>query len=132
MELVSPDVEAQTKQALNNMGEILKCAGLSFSNVVKTTVLLKDINDFVKVNDIYKTFFHVQLSRKSSVPGCSVAEGRRRRDRGRRPRCQFHQGRSHRAEMSPATHSSLPKNSICLINDFCGSGKLNFLTRSSR
>jgi len=57
MEFVSSDVEKQTEQALKNMGEILKCAGLSFNNVVKVTVLLKDIKDFAKVNDVYKKYF---------------------------------------------------------------------------
>jgi len=75
MELVSPDVEAQTKQALNNMGEILKCAGLSFSNVVKTTVLLKDINDFVKVNDIYKTFFTSNFPARAAYQVAALPKG---------------------------------------------------------
>ena len=51
------NVQAEAKQALTNMGEILKAVGATYNNVVKTTVLLADINDFVAVNDIYKTFF---------------------------------------------------------------------------
>ncbi|XP_070294782.1 2-iminobutanoate/2-iminopropanoate deaminase [Salvelinus sp. IW2-2015] len=46
---------AQARQVRVNMGEILKAAGCGFDNVVKTTVLLADINDFVNVNDVYKT-----------------------------------------------------------------------------
>uniref|UniRef100_A0A4W5JXF3 Uncharacterized protein n=1 Tax=Hucho hucho TaxID=62062 RepID=A0A4W5JXF3_9TELE len=42
-------------QALVNMGEILKEAGCGYDSVVKTTVLLADMNDFVSVNDVYKT-----------------------------------------------------------------------------
>ncbi|XP_036826750.1 2-iminobutanoate/2-iminopropanoate deaminase-like [Oncorhynchus mykiss] len=55
--LVEGGVQAQARQALVNMGEILKAAGCGYDNVVKTTVLLADINDFVNVNDVYKTFF---------------------------------------------------------------------------
>lgn len=51
------DVKAETEQALTNMGAILKAAGASFDNLVKCTVLLKDINDFAKVNEVYGSFF---------------------------------------------------------------------------
>jgi len=57
MELIGGGVEAEARQALQNMGEILKEAGGSYSDVVKTTVLLADMNDFVRVNKIYSEFF---------------------------------------------------------------------------
>ena len=47
------DVEAQTEQVMSNMEAILKAAGCTFDNVVKTTVLLADMSDFQKVNAIY-------------------------------------------------------------------------------
>lgn len=50
-------IEEQTKQSLKNMGEILKEAGMDFTNVIKTTVLLADIKDFVAMNNIYAEFF---------------------------------------------------------------------------
>ncbi|XP_043215377.1 2-iminobutanoate/2-iminopropanoate deaminase-like [Amphibalanus amphitrite] len=50
-------VEAQTRQAMENVGHILEAAGMAFTDVVKLTVLLADMNDFAKVNDVYKTFF---------------------------------------------------------------------------
>lgn len=43
----------QTDQALKNMGAVLEAAGSSFSNVVKTTVLLADMGDFAEVNKVY-------------------------------------------------------------------------------
>lgn len=75
MELVGPDVESQAKQALKNMGEILKCAGLTFSNVVKTTVLLKDINDFAKVNEIYKSFFTSSFPARAAYQVAALPKG---------------------------------------------------------
>merc|ERR1711892_775022 len=57
MEIVSGGVVAETKQALTNMGHILDAANCNFNNVVKTTVLLADIDDFAAVNDIYTGFF---------------------------------------------------------------------------
>eukprot|EP00116_Pleurobrachia_bachei_P017785 sb/3478047/ len=51
MDFVDGGVQAQAKRALENMGHILEAAGTSFDKVVKTTVLLKDIEDFAKVNE---------------------------------------------------------------------------------
>ncbi|VDM82079.1 unnamed protein product [Strongylus vulgaris] len=50
-------VKEQAHQSLKNIGEILKAAGVGYGNVVKTTVLLANINDFATVNDIYKEYF---------------------------------------------------------------------------
>ncbi|KAM3286979.1 reactive Intermediate Deaminase A, chloroplastic [Capsicum chacoense] len=54
---VSDSVEDQTEQVLKNMGEILKASGVNYSSVVKTTILLADLNDFKKVNEIYAKYF---------------------------------------------------------------------------
>ncbi|KAK4781992.1 hypothetical protein SAY86_016094 [Trapa natans] len=54
---VSDGVEDQTEQVLKNMGEILKAGGASYSSVVKTTIMLADLNDFKKVNEIYAKYF---------------------------------------------------------------------------
>ncbi len=56
-EFAGDDVSTQTKQALENMKAILKSEGLSMENVVKTTVLLKNIGDFAAMNEVYATFF---------------------------------------------------------------------------
>lgn len=50
-------IEAQTEQALLNVGAILKAAGLDYRNVVKTTVMLKSIADFGAMNGIYAKYF---------------------------------------------------------------------------
>jgi 2-iminobutanoate/2-iminopropanoate deaminase len=52
---ISPKLEEQTKQTLKNLGEILKAGNSDFDKVMKTTVLLSDMNDFAKVNEIYST-----------------------------------------------------------------------------
>ena len=53
-----PDgIEAQTEQVMRNIGAILEVAGLTYSNVVKTTVLLKSIADFATMNGIYAKYF---------------------------------------------------------------------------
>ncbi len=55
--IVAADIEGQTKQSLTNIRAILESAGCTMDNVVKTTVFLKDINDFGKMNEVYKEFF---------------------------------------------------------------------------
>ncbi len=55
--IVATDIEGQTRQALENVKAILESGGCSMDNVVKTTVYLSDIADFVKMNGIYKEFF---------------------------------------------------------------------------
>ncbi len=50
-------IEAQTKQSLDNIGAILKAAGLDYSNISKTTVLLNDISNFAAMNAVYATYF---------------------------------------------------------------------------
>ena len=50
-------IEAQTRQSLENVGAILKEAGLGFNDVAKTTVLLGDIKDFAAMNAVYAEFF---------------------------------------------------------------------------
>ncbi|KAL5721241.1 2-iminobutanoate/2-iminopropanoate deaminase [Ranunculus cassubicifolius] len=54
---VSDGVEEQTEQLLKNMGEILKASGANYSSVVKTTIMLADLKDFKKVNEIYAKYF---------------------------------------------------------------------------
>ncbi|KAJ4760733.1 Endoribonuclease L-PSP family protein [Rhynchospora pubera] len=54
---VSDNVEEQTEQVLKNMGEILKASGASYSSVVKTTIMLADLGDFKKVNEVYAKYF---------------------------------------------------------------------------
>ncbi len=55
--LLDGDVQAQARQVLQNLQAVLEAAGTSLNNVVKTTVFLADINDFLAVNEIYGEFF---------------------------------------------------------------------------
>uniref|UniRef100_UPI0037E8CE7B 2-iminobutanoate/2-iminopropanoate deaminase isoform X1 n=1 Tax=Semicossyphus pulcher TaxID=241346 RepID=UPI0037E8CE7B len=74
-QLVDGGVQAQTKQALNNMGEILKAAGCDYTNVVKTTVLLADIKDFNSVNEVYKTFFTCNFPARAAYQVAALPRG---------------------------------------------------------
>ncbi|VDM27026.1 unnamed protein product [Toxocara canis] len=65
-------VKAQTEQSLKNIGAILEAAGSSYDNVVKTTVLLADMNDFATVNDIYKNFFKKNFPARCAYQVCII------------------------------------------------------------
>ena len=56
-DLIEGGIEAQTRQSLTNISNILAAAGFSMKNVVKTTVLLADIADFAAFNEVYARFF---------------------------------------------------------------------------
>lgn len=73
--LVDGGVQAQAKQALINMGEILKAAGCGYDNVVKTTVLLADMNDFTSVNDVYKQFFSSNFPARAAYQVAALPRG---------------------------------------------------------
>lgn len=66
-ELVSNSVEEQTRQALKNIQNVLEAAGSNLTNVVKTTVFLKDMNDFPKMNTIYAEFLGENPPARSTV-----------------------------------------------------------------
>ena len=66
-EVVAGDIEAQTRRVLLNAGAILKAAGASYANVVRTTVFLADLNDFAAMNAVYGTFFVAPQPARSTV-----------------------------------------------------------------
>lgn len=60
-------VEAQARQAMQNIGTVLEELGLTPASVLKTTVFMADLNDFAKVNTIYAEFFGVDYPARSCV-----------------------------------------------------------------
>jgi 2-iminobutanoate/2-iminopropanoate deaminase len=55
--MIEGDVEAQTRQVLANLGAVLAAADATFANIVKTTIFLKTMDDFAKVNALYAERF---------------------------------------------------------------------------
>jgi len=65
--MVDGDVGAQTRRVLDNVGALLAAAGLNFSNVVRTTVFLADMNDFAAMNEAYRAYFSEPFPARSTV-----------------------------------------------------------------
>ncbi len=57
-ELTTDSIEAETEQVMQNMKAVLEAAGMSFENVVKTTIFIMDMNDFGKINTVYGSYFN--------------------------------------------------------------------------
>ena len=67
MAVVEGDAVAQTEQVMKNMKEALASQGLDFSDVVKTTVFIKDMNEFKRINEVYGRFFEKDAPARSCV-----------------------------------------------------------------
>jgi 2-iminobutanoate/2-iminopropanoate deaminase len=66
-DLVMDDIKTETKQVMQNIKAILTEAGIDFSNIVKTTIFLKDMADFGQVNDVYGSYFKEQFPARETV-----------------------------------------------------------------
>jgi 2-iminobutanoate/2-iminopropanoate deaminase len=67
MQVVSDDVQSQAEQVIRNIKAVLASAEMDLRNVVKTTMFLKDMNDFAKVNEIYATHFSENPPARSTI-----------------------------------------------------------------
>ncbi|MFA7446040.1 MAG: RidA family protein [Flavobacteriaceae bacterium] len=56
-ELINSSIEAQTHQVMKNLKAVLEATDMDFSNVVKTTIFITDMNDFAKINTVYGSYF---------------------------------------------------------------------------
>lgn len=73
--VLAEGVEGQARQALDNLGAILKEAGMDFGDVVKTTVFLKNIGDFAAINAIYAEYFTGETPARSCVEVAALPKG---------------------------------------------------------
>jgi len=71
-ELIADDIQKATKQVLENVKAVLEAAGVSLENVIKTTVFVKDMNDFKAVNEIYAQYFNQNPPARSCVQAAKL------------------------------------------------------------
>lgn len=57
-ELVTATIEAETQQVMENMKAVLEAAGMTYENVVKTTIFIMNMNDFAAINTVYGSYFN--------------------------------------------------------------------------
>ncbi|MDP8217376.1 MAG: RidA family protein [Candidatus Theseobacter exili] len=74
-ELETGSIEKQTERVINNITGILNSANMSIDNVVKTTLYLADINNFIKVNNIYSQIFKTSLPARACIEAAALPKG---------------------------------------------------------
>ncbi len=71
------DIEGQTRRVMTNLQHVLESAGVTFDHVVKTTIYLSDFGNFVKVNEVYGSYFKSAPPARTTIgallpPGCLI------------------------------------------------------------
>jgi 2-iminobutanoate/2-iminopropanoate deaminase len=74
-EMVEGRIEEQTKQVMENIKGILEEVGINFEHVVKTTIYLKNLNDFQTVNEIYGSYFKIHKPARATVEVSNLPKG---------------------------------------------------------
>ena len=67
MELVLDTIEKETTQVMENLKAVLEAADMNFSNVVKSTIYISDMNDFAKINTVYASYFDEEIAPASET-----------------------------------------------------------------
>lgn len=65
--LVTANIHDESQQVMKNLSEVLKAGGMDFSNVVKTTIFLTNMDNFPKVNEVYASYFDLQPPARETV-----------------------------------------------------------------
>jgi 2-iminobutanoate/2-iminopropanoate deaminase len=66
-QLVKCSIKDETKMVMDYIGEILKAGGCDYNNVVKTTIFLNDMNNFVQVNEVYSSYFTKDFPARATI-----------------------------------------------------------------
>lgn len=74
-EILTGNISEETEQVMKNLDDVLKAAGMDFSNVVKCTIFLKSMGDFPKVNDVYGSRFTSQPPARETVEVSGLPKG---------------------------------------------------------
>ncbi|GAB3505657.1 RidA family protein [Spirosoma knui] len=61
------DIQAETQKVMENIGAILQAAGLDYSNIVKSSIFVKDMNNFAAINEVYGRFFTTKPPARETV-----------------------------------------------------------------
>lgn len=75
--VVEGDIEAQTRQVMDNVRQVLEAAGSGLDRVVKTTCFLTDLSDFAAFNEVYGTYFRTDPPARSTVEVSALPRGAR-------------------------------------------------------
>lgn len=76
-QLSTEGIEIQTEQVLDNLGAVLRAAGMDYHHVVRCTVYLSDINDYGQVNEVYARYFSDNAPTRETIQAAALPRGAR-------------------------------------------------------
>ena len=65
--IINQSIEEETHQVMKNLLAVLKAAGMDFSHILKTTIFIKNMNDFAKINTVYGSYFTADFPARETV-----------------------------------------------------------------
>lgn len=74
-QLVQDDIKTETHQVMKNLSAILTEAGMTFNNVLKTTIFIMDMNDFAQINEVYGSYFTGDYPARETVQVAGLPKG---------------------------------------------------------
>ncbi|MBW8686293.1 RidA family protein [Chitinophaga rhizophila] len=74
-QLVMDDIKTETHQVMKNLQAILTAAGIDFSNVLKTTIFIMNMNDFAQINEVYGSYFSGEYPARETVQVAALPKG---------------------------------------------------------
>ena len=74
-DVVAGDIRTETTQVMNNLGAILKEAGMDFTNIIKTSIFLMDMGQFAQVNEVYGSYFKDMPPARETVQVSGLPKG---------------------------------------------------------
>ena len=74
-EIVTGDITEQTRRVMENLSAVLRAAGVSLSEVVRSTIYLLDLGDFAKVNEVYGSYFSTEPPARATVQVAALPRG---------------------------------------------------------
>ena len=73
--MVQDSIQAETRKVLDNLGEVLKAAGMNYSNIVKATIFITNMNQFAEINEVYAGYFPQQPPARETVQVSKLPKG---------------------------------------------------------
>lgn len=71
-EMIQDSIEAETNMVMKNVGEVLKAAGMDYSNIIKSSIFISDMNQFAQINQVYATYFKADFPARETVQVSSL------------------------------------------------------------
>ncbi|MCB9251505.1 MAG: RidA family protein [Flavobacteriales bacterium] len=73
--MIQHDIESETRKVMENMGEVLKAAGMDYGNILKSSIFVTDLGNFARINEVYGTYFSSDFPARETVQVSALPKG---------------------------------------------------------